>query len=499
MVFFQIIKQKLGYIFRTKTFYVTKKLHDVLNDSFFKLDEITCNDLAVNEIYQELNNNQTTYGEELFEHWLKSIKGHDELIRVQKDTKIMLHSDKRLNIYNRLKKIGKQHRGHIITDLWNGFEIDSFLIRNLFKLILINLSFMICMFIIFPKFLILWISIFLITNLTIYINTNPVISQFSGSINYILAGVSFLNKVKKENLDILSIDIPDYEKFKDLSWCTFLVRDGIASANSETPVSILLDYMRIFFNFEALSFRITHNIILNNIQDVRKIIYCIGYYDCILNNTKIVESNETTFTNFIDDKVLDFKEIYHPLLKEPVKQSTKINSGLIITGLNMAGKSTFMKTVAINQLLSTSLGISFAKEMSTNIFKIITSFRINDALLENKSRYFAEAERIAKIIKNVTNGKCLCFIDEILSGTNSKDRIYGSVEILKQLANTDGSLVLSATHDLEIANNLEGIYDLGYFDGRIEDDNIIFDYTLKPGVVSDRNGLLILEVLGINV
>lgn len=494
-----MLKQRLSYIFKTTQHNGLKKLHDVSDDSHFKLDEITCNDLGLDDINLELNNNQTTFGSELFEHWLKSIKSLNDLTTIQQDTKTLLDSDKRNDIERRLKKVGKQYRGHIISDLWNGFEIDSFIIKNLFILLLINLTLFITLSLLIPKMVILWILIFMVSNLIIYLNTNPIISQYSGSINYILAGVILLNKIKKGKLDLLSPNLPSFEQFKYLQWCTLLFRDGIASANSETPVSLLLDYVRIFLNFEAISFKITYNIILKNISNIREIIYFIGYYDCILNNVSIIENYVTTFAEYNNDGELNFTDIYHPLLTDPVKQSAQINSGLIITGLNMAGKSTFMKTVALNQLFATSLGICFANNMSSDIFKIITSFRINDALLENKSRYFAEAERIASIIKNVSEGKCLCFIDEILSGTNSKDRIYGSVEILKQLSVTEKSIIISATHDLEIANNLKGIYELGYFDGRIENENLIFDYILKPGVVSDRNGLLILEVLGINI
>jgi DNA mismatch repair ATPase MutS len=398
-----------------------------------------------------------------------------------------------------LKGIGKQYRGHIITDLWNGFEIDSFFIRNIFAFISINTFLLVTLSIILPKLFIIWLFIFLIINLTIYINTNTIISQFSGSINYILHGVTFLKNIKKDKLDIMSLKIPDYEKFKHLRWCTFLFHDGLTSASSESPISMLLDYIRIFLSFEALSFKITYNIILENIEVVRNLIYFIGYYDCILNIAEILEKYETSFTDYKDCTEIDFQEMYHPLIKNPVKQSAKINSGLIITGLNMAGKSTFMKTIALNQLFSTSLGFSFSKKMSTDIFRIITSFRINDSLLQNKSRYFAEAERIASIIKNIEKDKCLCFIDEILSGTNSKDRIHGSVEILKQLSRTNTSIVISATHDIEIAKNLEGLYDLGYFDGNISGKNIVFDFILKPGIVSERNGLLILELLGIDV
>ncbi len=499
MVFFQILKNRFGNIFRTSSFNRRKTLTDVLNDSFFRLDEITCNDCSIKEINLKLNNNHTTFGDELFDHWLKNIKNYDDLIMIQNDTKLLFESNKRHLLEKGLKKVGKQFRGHIVSDLWNGFEVGSFIVRNIIRISLLNISFFILMSLILESYIIIWLLIFAIVSMTMYINTNTVISRFSGSINYLLFGIKLINKMKKEELDILSIKNPDFPKFKYLQWCTLLFKDGIASANSENPISLILDYLRIFLNLEAISFNITSKVVIKNINDVRDIIYFIGYYDCILNNVKIIENFDTSFTKFKTGRELQFVDMYHPLIAKPVKQSKRISSGLIITGLNMAGKSTFMKTIVINQLLSTSLGICFAKEMTTDIFKIITSFRINDVLLENKSRYFAEAERIAFIIKNIGKGKYLCLIDEILSGTNSKDRIYGSIEILKKLAQSEDSLVISATHDLEIANSLSELYESGYFDGKIENENIVFDYILKSGVVPDKNGLLILRLLGIDV
>jgi hypothetical protein len=90
----QLIKQKLNYIFRVRQFNGAKKLHDVLQNTNYSLDETTCFDIGIEDVNLELNHNKTTFGSELFEHWLKSIKKHDELIELQEDIRITLKSDK---------------------------------------------------------------------------------------------------------------------------------------------------------------------------------------------------------------------------------------------------------------------------------------------------------------------------------------------------------------------------------------------------------------------
>lgn len=186
----------------------------------------------------------------------------------------------------------------------------------------------------------------------------------------------------------------------------------------------------------------------------------------------------------------------HPLLENSIGQTKEITTNLIVTGLNMSGKTTFMKSLGLNQLLATSFGFCFAERYEAPVLDVLSSISINDALLNGKSRYYAEAERLLVIKQKIQDHQCLCLIDEILSGTNSDERIYGSTKILKDFAKSK-SFLIAATHDTQIAEDLNSLYEPVYFDGEIEGDRIKFDYTIKQGIVSKRNGLLILKLLGV--
>lgn len=173
-----------------------------------------------------------------------------------------------------------------------------------------------------------------------------------------------------------------------------------------------------------------------------------------------------------------------------------LSRSLIVTGMNMAGKSTFLKTLLVNQLFASSLGYVFAESFSTDSFFLCSSLKIRDELTKGKSKYFLEAERLLAVQQLVKKRKVLCAVDEILNGTNTSDRITASIGILKNLSAYPESIIAAATHDIEIAHVCSN-YDAFYFDGTVSNEKIIFDYTIKKGIVPKRNALAILQFLGL--
>lgn len=190
-------------------------------------------------------------------------------------------------------------------------------------------------------------------------------------------------------------------------------------------------------------------------------------------------------------------DVVHPLLAGCVPVSLAAGRGIVLTGTNMSGKSTFLRTLGINQALATNLGLAFAASFETDLFFVMGSIRSEDDRAAGKSRYLAEAERLLGIFRSIRSGglPVLALIDEILNGTNSEDRIAASIAILSGSAGR-GSIVVAATHDLEIAYALKGAYDPYYFSERIEDGRLVFDYALREGVVDRKNALRLLRLIG---
>ena len=212
---------------------------------------------------------------------------------------------------------------------------------------------------------------------------------------------------------------------------------------------------------------------------------------------------EYTYPKIAQDNIT-FKatELAHPLLleKEAIPSDVHIGESefLIITGANMAGKSTFLRSVSLAILMAnTGLPIR-AKEVSYTPIPLITSMRTTDSLDQETSYFFAELKRLRFIVDNLEEQKCFVILDEILKGTNSTDKADGSIRFIKKLVSMQATGMV-ATHDLSLCSIADQIPNIKnfFFDTQIKDDELYFDYRLKPGVCSDRNASFLLKKMKI--
>lgn len=484
-------------LFKSDIKYANQSLHSVVSDQVYSVDEITEEDLLLKPFIEKYDNTLTSCGSEVFKHWLYSVKSKAEIQNIQKDLEYLETTGNAGLLENLLlKKAGKQKTGNFVRDLWNGFSVSSWIINHFYLLFFLNLFLNVTGCFLFQKYIVLFIIFFFLFNFLLFILTNKMVSHITASIGYFFNLCGTLKKIDKQTDLTLSLEKPDYKKFSKIQFYSVFFKEGIGGPSSGDPASILLDYLRIFFAAELYSFCRVKKLLLLNIEDLRNIYLYIGYLDCLLNNLRIMKEHNCCFSKISDNSKIVFKNMNHPLLENSIGQTKEISTNLIVTGLNMSGKTTFMKSLGLNQLLATSFGFCFAESFQTPVLDVLSSIAINDALLNGKSRYYAEAERLLLIKQKIEDHQCLCVIDEILSGTNSEERIYGSTKILKDFAKSS-SIFVAATHDTQIAENLNELYEPVYFDGEIEGNRIQFDYKIKQGIVSKRNGLLILKLLGV--
>ncbi len=162
----------------------------------------------------------------------------------------------------------------------------------------------------------------------------------------------------------------------------------------------------------------------------------------------------------------------------------------------MAGKSTFLRTLGLNALLAQSIYTCLADRYTAGYLYPATSINKMDDIGENKSLYYAEAERLRDIITPAyTLAPGLCLVDELLAGTNYGERLAASLAILNYLKGKN-ALTVVATHDLDLADRLQGTYLCYHFSDSIDKNNLQFDYTLKPGIAATSNAIKLLEYLG---
>lgn len=203
----------------------------------------------------------------------------------------------------------------------------------------------------------------------------------------------------------------------------------------------------------------------------------------------------------------DAKNLGHPLIvtKDRVCNDLSINSTgkiLLISGSNMSGKSTFLRTIGVNYILAMAGSCICASEFIFSPIRILSSMRISDSLKDNTSTFFAELKKLESIIKVVEkNEKVFLLLDEILKGTNSIDRHIGSSALIKQfiLKETVGII---ATHDIaltEMSKEFPANIENYNFNIKISNEDLYFDYLLNKGVCTSLNASILMKKMGINI
>jgi DNA mismatch repair ATPase MutS len=240
--------------------------------------------------------------------------------------------------------------------------------------------------------------------------------------------------------------------------------------------------------------------------DIEKWLQCIGEFEALASLAIIAFDNpHWAEPEFVKDKLaVDAKELAHPLLSHKrVSNDAKLglpHSILLITGSNMSGKSTYLRTIGINLVLAYAGAPVCAESYSCSIMNIYTCMRISDNLEKNISSFYAEIIRIKKIVSAAKKGEPIFFLlDEIFKGTNSLDRHLGAETLVNRLSK-ENALGLVSTHDLELGeleNKNPKIKNYN-FQEYYKNNEIYFDYKLRAGVSTTRNAVYLMKLAGID-
>jgi DNA mismatch repair ATPase MutS len=206
--------------------------------------------------------------------------------------------------------------------------------------------------------------------------------------------------------------------------------------------------------------------------------------------------------------VFEGVEVGHPLIVE----SKRVNNSFslagtgkvaLVTGSNMGGKSTFLRSIGVNTILALMGSPVCAKYFAISNIELMSSMRIADNLAESTSTFYAELKKLQTIIEAVkANKKVFILLDEILRGTNSLDRHTGSKALIKQLINQHAVAII-ATHDVDLANmettDFPEAINNYHFDVQVANDELYFDYKLKQGICQSLNASILMRKIGIEM
>lgn len=277
--------------------------------------------------------------------------------------------------------------------------------------------------------------------------------------------------------------------------------------------ALLAEYFNLFFCADGNVLLLAFDLVHRHREDLLRVAETLGYLDAALAVASVRDGDEGWLSpSFAGaDEPAELWGIRHPLVQECVPNSMTFGptDGTVLTGANMTGKSTFLRSVGVNVVLAQSIFTAFGTGYRAPLMAVRSCISPTDALLAGKSLYQREAETVVSITGQARRpGVLLCLFDELFRGTNSVDRISATAALCSHLVGRDAGggegqaarparcLVLVATHDLELVSQLDGRFAPYYFGDRVDANGLAFDYRLRPGVASSRNAIALLGILG---
>lgn len=207
----------------------------------------------------------------------------------------------------------------------------------------------------------------------------------------------------------------------------------------------------------------------------------------------------TLNTNF----EIDFSNLSHPLLNEKTRVGNTVSfhpeSFMILTGSNMSGKSTFLRSLGINMVLSGMGSPVCASQANVHPLPVLVSMRLSDSLSDSESYFFAEIKRLKQIMDELENRPAFVLLDEILRGTNSDDKRNGTIEVVKKVIGKR-AIGAIATHDIEVClttNEYPNILTNKCFEVEIINNDLHFDYKLRDGICKNRSATFLMKKMGV--
>lgn len=472
-----------------------------------QIDDITWNDLHMDAVYQRINTCLSSAGDEYLYFRLRTpAKDVDELSRMEKRVRFFMEQEEerhrfqqvcwrlgrtgRHSIYeylDHLELLGERKNGRYF--LWDG-------------LVLLSLA---GMFVSLPAGLICLLAV-LCHNLLGYFKEYRQIEPYITSFSYarrLLKGTEELGKAKSSEIgEELAVIKEVYRSLKGFLKSSYLIAP--AGQGTGNPLEVVLDYLRMLFYLDLIRFNRALHALRTHMGEVDRLITVVGELECAVAVGAFRKSmgEEWCVPKLWEDVggelFLRAERLYHPLLKEPVPNSLDVARGVLLTGSNASGKSTFLRAVAVNALLGQTVHTCAAAAYQAPFYRVYSSISLRDDLEGGDSYYMVEIKAVKRILDQAgRKGKrpVLCFVDEVLRGTNTVERIAASTQIMKRLA-CGQVLCFAATHDVELTMLLEEEYENFHFEERIEENDIVFPYKLTDGPATTRNAIALLRMLG---
>lgn len=471
-----------------------------------QIDDITWNDLGMDDIFKRMNYTLSASGEEYLYYTLRSLcQDESRLEHLEEVVRYFdSHPDERVQIQLQMRRLGYTGKFSLYDYLDNldylgersnkGSLIRDFLFLPCIAMLFFNVSVGI-----------LGIVALAISNIMIYFKEKSEIDPYITSFAYVLRLLDVCERLEKHPIPVCEREWEELHRHRhamlSMRRNSFWVMSPGRGSNNATgnPIEMLLDYIRMVFHVDLIKFNSMLAFLRGHIEDVDALIGITGFLETAVSIWAFRKSLQEGYClpEFTGEIGLELEEGYHPLLESPVKNSISSRRGVLLTGSNASGKSTFLKTAALNAVLAQTIHTCTADRYLAPLYHVYSSMALRDDLGSGESYYIVEIKALKRILDAAAGGQrpVLCFVDEVLRGTNTVERISASTQILASLG-TAGILCFAATHDIELTELLGDQFDNYHFEEEVKDGDVVFNYRLLSGKATTRNAIRLLELMG---
>ena len=477
-----------------------------------QIDGITWNDLDMDSIYRKINVSCSAAGDEYLYYRLRTpVCRQDEMEEAEARIHYFAeHGEQRRDVQSILFRLGRMGK-YSIYEYLDGLDTlgerknIKYLVSDL--LLIASLG---VMFVSVPIGMTAFLFM-LCRNIAGYFKEYKEIEPYITSFRYICRLLEGARQMGRRQIPGISKEqdrlMECYHSMRGFIRNTWLI--VFTEKGNGNPLSIFTDYLRMIFYLDLIQFNQALRAVRGHVSEIDEMVTLLGQIETAI----VIASYRQSMDNgawcvpsvqYVREqgagRRITIEDLYHPLLDRPVKNSISTAKGVLITGSNASGKSTFLRAVAVCAVLAQTIHTCPAKRYEAPFVRVYSSMSLKDDLLGGQSYYMVEIGSIKRILDQVKSAKeenayVLCFVDEVLRGTNTVERIAASTQIMKMLS-ADNTLCFAATHDVELTKLLEKEYDNYHFEERIGQDDIFFPYRLMPGPAVTRNAIALLKMLG---
>lgn len=487
--------------FQSLSHYYKKKTKN--NKSVFSIDDVTWNDLDMDSLFMAMNQTYSTVGEEYLYNLLRTPVFDQEVLKERNRLAELFRTNEsvREKLQLELSKVGYTRKVSLMDYI---DELQSLNAGSAFPHYL-HIGMLVVgagMLFVTPDVGILALIFAIGCNIYMYYQYKAKVEAYFISIGAVL-------RLVKSSEKIAGLHIPEIEEYckrlkKSASPLKSIAQDAVFIGEKDKindgPAALMLDYLSLFTHIDLIKFKKVVKKVQNKKHEIQEMWECIGMLEACL----AIASFRDALPFYAEPELVTSKNAsisiqngYHPMISEPVANSISVDKSVLLTGSNASGKSTFLKTTALCAILAQTVYTVPAQKYSGNYFRIYSSMALKDNLQQNESYYIVEIKSLKRIMdaSEDTTTPILCFVDEVLRGTNTVERIAASSRILQTLSQKN-VLCFAATHDIELTHLLEEEYNNYHFTEEIRDNDVFFSYQLFKGRATTRNAIKLLGMMG---